>query len=94
MTITIRLKKNGPYLIASDQAAEVVVLDADGNTLSPEPGRSIALCRCGGSSTKPFCDGTHKRNGFVGTSAPGEPGRSATVPDPTGDDSGSGATLP
>ena len=24
----------------------------------------VAFCRCGGSSNKPFCDGTHKRNGF------------------------------
>ena len=30
-------------------------------------GEFIALCRCGGSSTKPFCDGTHKRNGFDAT---------------------------
>ena len=68
MSITIRLKRNGPYLISADQAPGITVVDADGNTLVPEPGRSIALCRCGGSSTKPFCDGTHRRNGFVGTS--------------------------
>jgi CDGSH-type Zn-finger protein/uncharacterized Fe-S cluster protein YjdI len=29
-------------------------------------GDSVWLCRCGGSSNKPFCDATHKRNGFMG----------------------------
>ncbi len=78
MSITIRLKRNGPYVIAANEAAEVTVVDADGNTLVPEPGRSIALCRCGGSSTKPFCDGTHRHNGFVGTAEP--TGRSVADP--------------
>ena len=32
-------------------------------------GDAIALCRCGGSSHKPFCDGTHQTNGFDGTEA-------------------------
>jgi CDGSH-type Zn-finger protein len=83
VTITIRLKRNGPYLIALDEADQVVVVDADGNSLAPEPGRSIALCRCGGSSTKPFCDGTHRRNGFIGSSP-------ARIP-PVGDGTGAGS---
>jgi 3-phenylpropionate/trans-cinnamate dioxygenase ferredoxin subunit len=66
--ITIQLKRNGPYTISAEDADQVVVLDAEGVQLVPEPGRRIALCRCGGSSTKPFCDGTHRRNGFVGLS--------------------------
>lgn len=67
MSITIRLKRNGPYVIAAEQASDVVIIDADGTTLIPEAGRSIALCRCGQSSTKPFCDRTHRESGFDGT---------------------------
>ena len=67
MSITIRLKRNGPYVIAAEEASEVVILDADGTTVTPEPGKSIALCRCGASSTKPFCDRTHRDSGFDGS---------------------------
>ena len=42
----------------------VRVLDAEGNVLYE--GDKAALCRCGGSANKPFCDGTHKTNGFTG----------------------------
>jgi CDGSH-type Zn-finger protein len=42
----------------------VRVTDAAGNVLYE--GERAALCRCGGSSNKPFCDGTHKKNGFRG----------------------------
>ncbi len=37
--------------------------------LVPPDGERYALCRCGGSSHKPFCDGTHRNNGFDGTEA-------------------------
>jgi CDGSH-type Zn-finger protein len=87
VSITIRLKRNGPYMISVDQATEITIVDADGNILVPEPGRSVALCRCGGSSTKPFCDGTHRRNGFVGTSEPAA-SPAATHPDPSRNDAG------
>jgi uncharacterized Fe-S cluster protein YjdI len=49
---------NGPYLVSGG----VRVVDAEGNVLFE--GERAALCRCGGSSNKPFCDGTHKTNGF------------------------------
>jgi uncharacterized Fe-S cluster protein YjdI len=50
----------GPLLIRGG----VRVLDAEGNVLYE--GDKAALCRCGGSANKPFCDGTHKTNGFTG----------------------------
>jgi len=51
---------NGPLLVSGG----VRVVDADGNVLFE--GERAALCRCGGSANKPFCDGTHKTNGFSG----------------------------
>lgn len=58
--IVIQAYENGPYVIQG--AARVV--DADGNAWDTEGKPSIALCRCGGSEDKPFCDGTHNRIGF------------------------------
>lgn len=63
--ITITIKQNGPYRIEGDDVAKVRILDHTGAELRP-PGKVIALCRCGGSSTKPFCDGTHSKIGFRG----------------------------
>ena len=62
---TIRLRKNGPYRIEDD---DVKVLDWDGNEYSITR-RPIALCRCGASTTKPFCDGTHSKIGFQAAEA-------------------------
>jgi CDGSH-type Zn-finger protein len=50
---------NGPYLVKGP----VVLLDADGDEFRAERA-TVALCRCGGSRTKPFCDGTHSKVGF------------------------------
>ena len=68
MPITITVKHNGPYLIIGDDVPNTVITDPAGNVLTSAKGagKSIALCRCGGSSTKPFCDGTHNRIGFQG----------------------------
>ena len=61
--VTIRPMENGPYIVQGP----VRIVDADGNEYDVSDRKSIALCRCGGSSTKPFCDGTHKKNGFTAT---------------------------
>ena len=57
--VKITALDNGPYLVRG----EVFVTDAEGNQY--HTGRkTIALCRCGRSKTKPFCDGTHSKVGF------------------------------
>jgi uncharacterized Fe-S cluster protein YjdI len=56
----VRASVDGPLLISGG----VRVLDADGTVLYE--GERAALCRCGGSANKPFCDGTHRTNGFRG----------------------------
>lgn len=56
---TITIRENGPYLVRGP----VRLLDSDGVTYQLS-GTAIALCRCGASTTKPFCDGTHSRIGF------------------------------
>jgi 3-phenylpropionate/trans-cinnamate dioxygenase ferredoxin subunit len=56
--VKITVRKNGPYVVSG----LVELKDADGN---PYPVKDvIALCRCGASTTKPFCDGTHSKIGF------------------------------
>jgi CDGSH-type Zn-finger protein len=70
MAITIKVRENGPYLITNDDAPQVTIVDHEGNVLTgPKPGKGIALCRCGASTTKPFCDGTHSRIGFIAAEA-------------------------
>lgn len=60
--VTIRLRRNGPYVIESD---DVTVIDWEGAPYHIDR-RPIALCRCGASSTKPFCDGSHRKIEFDG----------------------------
>lgn len=58
--VTITSLENGPYLVKGP----VTVRDADGGEYRSAR-ETIALCRCGGSSNKPFCDGTHSKIGFA-----------------------------
>jgi len=55
---TIKVRKDGPYLVTG--ATELI--DHEGNRF--EVAENFVLCRCAGSKTKPFCDGTHKHIGF------------------------------
>ena len=63
--LTDRIRRNGPYVIDGD---EVKVVDWNGVEY-PVARRPVALCRCGASTTKPFCDGTHSRVGFQAAEA-------------------------
>ena len=47
--------RDGPLLVRGDFRLQ----DQDGNAIDPGRG-TIALCRCGKSRTRPFCDGSHK----------------------------------
>ena len=57
---TIECKLNGPYLVRNLEHLK----DWRGNRMDAKS--VMALCRCGGSANKPFCDGTHQKNGFSG----------------------------
>jgi CDGSH-type Zn-finger protein len=68
--VVIKVRDNGPYKVTGP----VELVDADGNhyDLGDDDG-PLALCRCGRSQTKPFCDGTHKVIGFRAGSEPDPP---------------------
>jgi CDGSH-type Zn-finger protein len=57
----IKAAENGPYLIEVNQAK--LIKDGNEEILTQ---KIIALCRCGQTSKKPFCDGTHKKCEFKG----------------------------
>ena len=65
---TITPYRDGPLIVRGDFR----LVDQDGHEIDPGR-RTVALCRCGQSSIKPFCDGTHKRSGFSAASAPRRP---------------------
>ncbi len=54
--------ENGPYEVTG-----AVPVNRANSELAREPRARVLLCRCGGSSNKPFCDATHRTNGFLGT---------------------------
>ena len=71
----IQITKDGPYLVngALPLSEQHIVTNAEGESLDYRDGQNhpvqtqYALCRCGQSANKPFCDGTHKKVGFDGT---------------------------
>lgn len=59
--VEIKVRENGPYKVTGP----VRLVDPQGREFVLPEGTSIVLCRCGHSATKPFCDKSHRRVGFV-----------------------------
>lgn len=57
--VVITPQPNGPYLVRGP----VKLVDPDGKEFE-HSGETLALCRCGASAKKPFCDGSHRNIGF------------------------------
>jgi 3-phenylpropionate/trans-cinnamate dioxygenase ferredoxin subunit len=63
MPIEITATKDGPYKVRGD-LSELTLLDPNGQAYDLAGKKAVSLCRCGGSTTKPFCDGQHSQIGF------------------------------
>ena len=69
-SVTVRCRLDGPLVVELPPDAEELgvflrVTDHLGNEYQlPTQKRALALCRCGGTKTRPFCDGSHKTCGF------------------------------
>ncbi|MCH7987276.1 MAG: CDGSH iron-sulfur domain-containing protein [Acidobacteria bacterium] len=59
--VKITVLPNGPLLVEG----ETTLQDAEGKPIESATPK-LALCRCGASNKKPFCDGSHSRTGFQG----------------------------
>ena len=57
--VTVTACANGPLIVRGD----IELVDEQGRPLDGHR-RTMALCRCGASANRPFCDGTHKTIGF------------------------------
>ncbi|HWZ45649.1 MAG TPA: CDGSH iron-sulfur domain-containing protein [Candidatus Saccharimonadales bacterium] len=68
MAINIIARKNGPYVVSGD-INDIQLTDADGNKYDLTGKQTVALCRCGASVNKPFCDGAHSKIGFQAAEA-------------------------
>jgi len=60
MTI-ITVRQHGPYVV---EGSDVTLVDWNSQEYRPVNRARFALCRCGASTAKPFCDGTHSRVAF------------------------------
>jgi CDGSH-type Zn-finger protein len=72
---TITPYRNGPYLVRGP----ITLLDQDGKEIEVKR-RVIALCRCGRSQIRPFCDGTHKSIRFRAESGIGDADGASSSP--------------
>ncbi len=58
--VQISARENGPFLVSGP----CKVLDHQGNEFDLGGKETFALCRCGASGNRPFCDGSHNQAGF------------------------------
>lgn len=58
--VEIKVRDDGPYKVTGP----IRLVDVDGRAWELPEGGSVALCRCGRSQTKPFCDRSHREAGF------------------------------
>ena len=58
-SVEIKVRDNGPYKVTGP----IRLVDVDGRAWELDEG-AVALCRCGRSRTKPFCDASHREEGF------------------------------
>jgi CDGSH-type Zn-finger protein len=67
--VKITVRPNGPFKI-EDPEGLIEMVDASGTPYDLKSrGPVVALCRCGASVNKPFCDGTHSKIGFQAAEA-------------------------
>jgi len=63
--VTITVRPNGPFRVEGP----IKLIDADGSVIDLAGKPAVSLCRCGASTKKPFCDGTHSKIGFQAAAA-------------------------
>ena len=63
--VKITVKPNGPYRVEGP----ITLINVDGNEIDLTGKPAVSLCRCGASTNKPFCDGTHSKIGFLSAEA-------------------------
>ncbi len=68
MAVKITMRPNGPYKV-EDPEHVIELTDPAGNKIDLSSQPVFALCRCGASVNKPFCDGTHSKVGFQAAEA-------------------------
>ena len=63
--VKITISPNGTYRVEAPEGS-IELVDVNGNQFDLTGKPAFSLCRCGGSTNKPFCDGTHSSIGFQG----------------------------
>ncbi len=63
--VTITVRPNGPFRVEGP----IKLVNTDGTIIDTTGKPGVSLCRCGASTNKPFCDGTHSKIGFQAAAA-------------------------